>query len=131
MKKQEESVLHYAVTTSKKLARTKIVWLYLLVAVAAFYLNYNKEGLLRALQYSLMMGGLFYFVYFFYELIHFIKVNTTPRSKIIFHGILFFLLVISSMYLLAWTQLAEMIVYSLGAASIWHVILWIKEKRKK
>jgi hypothetical protein len=131
MKNQEESVLYYAVSSSKKLAKTKSVWLYLLVTVAAFYPKYNDEGLLRALQYSLMIGGLFYFVYFFYELIHYIKFKSTPRSQLQFHSILFLLLLSSSMYLLAWSQLAEMIVYSVGAAFLWHVILFIKAKRKE
>jgi len=122
---KEESIINYVSSLVRQITKSRSFWIYLVLAALAVYISYKDYGLLYTIRYYLLFIGFFYLTYFFFEFYNVIKYQSTPKSKLTFHVIIFFLLLLSSILLLSWYQIGEMVVLSLGAALLWHLVKWL------
>lgn len=125
--KSEEAPFQYLSTRVNQILKVKQFWLYVGLAILALFFTYQECGLKYTFQYALGIGGLSYFLYFFHEAWVFYKTKNMPKGKIIFHLVVFFCIVLASIFLLGWKNLGEMFIISFGILATYLLIHNIKK----
>ena len=128
---QQKTPVQYLQVAGKRIISQKQIWLYGALGLGLFFMKYHEKGFWYSFCASLAFGGFLYFLYFFGEVWNFIKTRRISRGKLIVHSIIFCLVLLASILLLSWQNIAEMLGISMGLVMLYYLVQSKIQKFKK